>query len=120
RTDERDRLLHEVAEALGALGLDARTEDDALVVDGTRTAPGIVDRAHPTPADLAAIIEGAPGLLPAMVVADRISDAGRTVLRTAGWGWLDRRGHLRMWSPGVRIETALPTGDGDDRRRPPA
>ncbi|MCB1040015.1 MAG: hypothetical protein KDA94_10890 [Acidimicrobiales bacterium] len=121
RTDERARLLQEVADALGALDLDAHAEGDALVVDGSRTVPGIVDRAHPTPADLAAIVDAAPGRLPAMVVADRISAPGRAVLRGAGWGWLDRRGHLRVWAPGVRIEASMPIADGGaHRRRGPA
>ena len=30
------------------------------------------------------------------------------MLRRAGWGWLDRRGHLRMWTSGVRIEAPVP------------
>ncbi len=50
--------------------------------------------------------------LPAVVVADRISEAGRDVLRRAGWGWLDRRGHLRLWASGVRIESPLPGSAG--------
>ena len=54
-----------------------------------------------------------------MLVADRISDAGREVLASAGWSWLDRRGHLRLWVPGVRVETPFPTtedhrGDGSE------
>ena len=65
-------------------------------------------RAHPTPAGLANIVEEAPPRRPAMVVADRISEPGRDVLRRAGWGWLDRRGHLRIWTHGVRIEAPIP------------
>lgn len=42
----------------------------------------------------------------AVVVADRIAERSRQVLREAGWGWLDRRrGHLRLWAPGLRIDT---------------
>jgi len=118
RTKEQEGLLQEIADALTSLDLDANVDDQAVVVDGARIAPHLMDRAHPTPADLAAFVEAAPGRLPAMVVADRISDAGRDVLRRAGWGWLDRRGHLRMWAPGVRIETVL--GSRGSGRRPPA
>jgi hypothetical protein len=104
----------DLVEALTSLGLSAHAEGDVLVVDGQRLVPQVVERAHPTPADLRDLVSGAPNRLPAVVVADRISDAGREVLRSAGWGWLDRRGHLRLWMPGVRIESALPDA-GDDR-----
>ena len=106
----RDGLgaLTEVADAITTLGISAHVEGDVLVADGQRAAPQVVERAHPTPADLRELTTAAPSRLPALVVADRISDAGRQVLRAAGWGWLDRRGHLRLWMPGLRIESALP------------
>ena len=71
----------------------------------------LIGRAHPTPADLTALVRSGGGRGPVVVVADRISDAGRDVLRADGWGWLDRRGHLRLWAPGLRIESPL-AGDG--------
>jgi hypothetical protein len=108
QTQERSELLADVALALGALGLDAQLDGDVLVVDGGRWAPYVVGRAHPTPADLDQLVGRDRARLPAMVVADRISEAGREVLRAAGWGWLDRRGHLRLWAPGLRIEAPLP------------
>jgi hypothetical protein len=108
RTDEQQQLIGDIAEAATALDIDAHVDGEALLVDGNRILPQIVRRAHPTPADLSQLVAAAPGKLPAMVVADRISDAGREVLRRAGWGWLDRRGHLRLWASGVRIESALP------------
>lgn len=45
-----------------------------------------------------------------VLVADRLSSACRARLREAGWGWLDRRGHLRIWAPqdGIRVETDIP------------
>jgi hypothetical protein len=108
RDEERVDLLADLAEALGALGVDARLDGDVLVVDGTRLMPAVVGRAHPTPADLTQMVTEAKGTASAVVVADRISDAGRDVLRAAGWGWLDRRGHVRVWAPGVRLESPLP------------
>ena len=108
RTEDRGALLADVAEALAALHIDARLDGDVLVVDGNRLLPQVVGRAHPTPADLGELVAEAPGRLPALVVADRISDAGRDVLRKAGWGWLDRRGHVRLWASGVRVEAPLP------------
>ena len=111
-------MLAEVVDALSTLDIDARLDGDTLVVDGSRLGTQIVSRAHPTPADLSGLVAATPGRLPAMVVADRISDAGRDVLRTAGWGWFDRRGHLRLWASGLRMESPLPVvGHGRGRSR---
>jgi len=108
QTTQNDDLLREIAEALAAIGVPAERHDGALSVDGNRFVIAMVDRAHPTPAGLAGIVEQAPPRRPAMVIADRISEPGRDVLRRAGWGWLDRRGHLRIWTNGVRIEAPVP------------
>lgn len=120
RTEEQGLLLRDVAEAVEALDIDAHVDGEALVIDGSRFVPGLVARAHPNPADLSQLIAEAPGKVPAVVIADRISDAGRTVLRRAGWGWLDRRGHLRLWAPGVRIESPLPGEAATAGRRGPS
>lgn len=50
-----------------------------------------------------------------IVVADRVVEAARLVLREAGWGWFDRRGHLRINAPGVVIDTTV-TGAGRQER----
>jgi hypothetical protein len=118
QTQEYVTLSREVGDALTTLGLDVREVDGVLTVDGARVALNLVARAHPTPADLRQLVEAAPGHLPAVVVADRISEAGREELRRAGWGWLDRRGHVRVWTPGVRIES-LVEAQGGARRAPP-
>lgn len=46
----------------------------------------------------------------ALVVADRVSASVRDVLRSHGWGWLDRRGHLRIFQPdqALYIDSAVP------------
>jgi hypothetical protein len=105
-------LSREVADGLRALGLDVREVDGILTIDGSRVALHLVTRAHPTPADVQALVETTAGQLPAMLVADRISEPGRAALRQAGWGWLDRRGHLRIWTPGARVEAPLPGAGG--------
>ncbi len=101
-------LIDELAVALQAVGLSCRLDGDALVVDGTRVVPFLVPRAHPTPADLSQLVREHRRRSPAVVVADRISEPGRSVLRDAGWGWLDRRGHVRLWASGARIDSAIP------------
>ncbi len=40
-----------------------------------------------------------------VVVADRVTGEAREVLRAAGWGWLDLRGHLHIAAPGLFIDT---------------
>jgi len=114
---DQSELLDELVVALADLGVPVRTDGDALVVDGVRTTPTLVARAHPTPADLAQVLHDHRGQLPALVVADRVSTAGRAVLRDAGWGWLDRRGDLRLWTTGIRIEAAVP-GERTARAKP--
>ncbi len=101
-------LIDELAVALQAVGLSCRLDGDALVVDGTRVVPFLVPRAHPTPADLSQLVREHRRRSPAVVVADRISEPGRSVLRAAGWGWRDRRGHVRLWASGARIDSAIP------------
>lgn len=101
-------LISEVEQAATTLGLSAdivREQDDGtmanLRIDGTALTLPLIERAHPNPADIGLLVEDSK---PAIVVADRISEAGREVLRRHGWGWLDRRGHLRIWQPGLRID----------------
>lgn len=114
-TEAAREAARELVDALTSLSIDATTRDDALVVDGNRLALAVDVRAHPTPAELAQLVATASAR-PAVVIADRISGPGRDVLRSAGWGWLDRRGHVRIWAPGVRVESPLP----EDGSRPPA
>lgn len=102
-----DEVLAEVAAAAVALDVPAEVVDGALEIDGRIVRPEVLARAHPSPAELAALV-AIDGPRTGMVVADRISEAGREVLRAAGWGWLDRRGHLRLWATGTRIDSPLP------------
>lgn len=108
-TQEHGELLAELVDALAALRLNARAEDGSLLVDGDRHAVLLVARAHPTPADLFDLVRTGGAAAPVVILADRISDAGREVLRSHGWGWLDRRGHVRIWTPGLHIDSAVPT-----------
>lgn len=106
-------LLSELADALQAAGIPATVGDGGLAVDGLSFDLPVIERAHPNPAELADLVRRVER--PSVLVADRISDAGRDVLREGGWSWLDRRGHLRLWRPGTRIEAAIATGAAPDR-----
>jgi hypothetical protein len=43
-----------------------------------------------------------------VLVADRVTREAREMLRAAGWGWLDLRGHLHIAGPGLFIDTDVP------------
>ncbi len=105
--------------AAEALGIDAHVKAGAAGGDVVVAAPGgrtiyfVV-----TSASLVTEVS-APGQLrqwssllmaevPGVVVADRITADGRDVLRRAGWGWLDLRGHLRLVGPGLLIDSDVP------------
>ena len=47
-----------------------------------------------------------------IVDAEAVGEA----LRRAGWGWLDRRGHLRVWTAGLRVESPIGMADGASLR----
>jgi hypothetical protein len=112
----RTPLGRELIDALRAAGLEVTTPRGRVTVDGVAVEIDVVERSHPHPGELTALVgEHGEPTAGAMLVADRISAAGRDVLRTAGWSWLDRRGHLRIWVPGVRVETDVALGGGDAR-----
>lgn len=51
-------------------------------------------------------------------MADRITEAARSILKEAGWGWLDLRGHLHLSAPGIFVHAEIepantPAMDGD-------
>ena len=42
-----------------------------------------------------------------VLVADRLTSFDKELLVEAGWGYLDRRGHIRLWLDRVRIDTRI-------------
>lgn len=108
--------LDELADALLSLGLDARIDDQQLLVDGNRLAVVVSEHSHPSPAELARLVTTPSDRGIDVVIADRISEAGRDVLRNAGWGWLDRRGHVRVWTIGLRVESPMAAAEPPPRR----
>jgi len=105
-----------LAAALTVVGASVETPgrpsaDTVLVRPGPAAAAVAVrvrSTAFADPVRVGALIReaGAVGR-PTVLVADRIPDPSRTLLRRAGWGWLDRRGHLRLQAPGLIIDTAV-------------
>jgi hypothetical protein len=111
--DRAAALAAELREALAALGMVVGGEGIDVRADGAAIDLPILERAHPHPGEVAELVAAGGG--PALLVADRLSDSARQVLRDAGWSWLDRRGHTGVWVPGLRV--AAPIGLGGDRAR---
>ena len=109
------QALEDLAAALRAVG--ARVEEvgrpapDRLLARPGPGAPAVAIRAvgasRADPVHVAPLLRGNRG--PATVlVADLVPDQTRQLLREAGWGWLDRRGQLRVLAPGLLVDTAVP------------
>lgn len=112
-----NELAGELTAALGDVGLVATV--DPLVTVGDRLgavrveADGrsnellVATRADLRPVHADELVDDAAGRV-GLVIADRVAERSRQTLRERGWGWLDRRrGHLRLWVPGLRIDTAV-------------
>lgn len=52
-----------------------------------------------------------------LVVGDLVTSAARDSLRSAGWGWLDRRGQLVLRADGIHIDAQIPPDDRQIERR---
>ena len=114
-----DQLTHEAVDALGAAleTVEIELSDswpggsfDAIadvVVDNRSFTIAVEHRAYCTGQTAHELIakaghqtlEGLP-----MVVADRMTAEARTLLTDAGWSWFDRRGHLHLRWPAVRVD----------------
>lgn len=53
-----------------------------------------------------------------VLVADQLDPGVRKTLKDAGWGWLDRSGHLRLLAGGVQIDRSIPSLIGPDPSPP--
>jgi hypothetical protein len=104
----------DVADVLGALDLGvtatAQGGQVALTLSGRRRIDlDVVALAAPRPADVDRLVAGrAPTASTPILVADRLVPRVREQLSKAGWGWLDRRGHLRLVVDTLVIDTDLP------------
>lgn len=106
-------LARELADALSALGVRVGVHQNHIVADGQPLTLPLLERAHPHPGVVAEMVDNQGSA--ALLVADRLSQSARQVLRDAGWSWLDRRGHLRIWVPGLRVDAPIGLGSSDGR-----
>jgi hypothetical protein len=118
-------LASELREALADLSVPATVEvgdvradgpgELLLTLDGRTIIAAVTTRADLRPAqakelpavrDPAEPAEGVPDA--GLVFADRLSESARVTLKERNWGWLDRRrGQLRLWAPGLRVEAPI-------------
>jgi hypothetical protein len=104
--------VEDLAAALGAAGLRIeRAGKRSLKVrfDDARVDLDVFPAAYATGARADQLIDEphAAGPVP-MLVADRVTAEAKDRLADAGWGWFDRRGHLRLRSPGLLVDTNVP------------
>lgn len=111
---------HAVADLIDSLAslrrpVHARRQDrqgvDLLLTsaDGSEIAIEVTALSRVTPEDADRIVRQhheANGIR--LVVADQVTPAARDLLAGAGWGWLDRRGHLSLAAPAILIDTDVP------------
>lgn len=108
--------LRELRAALDAFDVSASESKDesgrpqlALSWDDRRVTVAVTRASQVTGMRARELVEGAPAGLVA-VVADRITADARLLLNTAGWSWLDLRGHLHLRGGGLLIDTTVEPG----------
>lgn len=111
----RALAIEDLAAALTAAGLSVeRAGRRALKIrlDDARCDVDVIPVAYATRARADELLadEHPPGRV-SVVVADRITADARDRLTEGGWGWFDRRGHLRLRSPGLLVDTAVPVSE---------
>lgn len=115
--------VEDLEAAVGRLGLTvahgqgplSASSPDLVVDVGASVVPVVVVAlAAPTPTTAAGVVGSTRtkrGQLP-VLVSDRVSEGVRELLRGAGWGWLDRRGHMRLWGGGLFVDMSFTPPDG--------
>jgi hypothetical protein len=133
RTSERSRrsdadAVDDLIAALACLGVEATADTEpeedqhadlaVRVPDGSRVLVDVKALAGPSPSDVAQLVARVRSDHTPVLVADRLVPASRQELNEAGWGWLDRRGHLRLRSGTLIVDADLPTVNAStDRSR---
>lgn len=112
RAFERD-AAEALIDALHQLGVEARRVDggaEDLLVEAGGAIFIVEVKAVVTAADGARLVQVAANREQAtVVVADRIAEAAKQLLRQAGVGFYDRRGELRILRPPIVIDVVVPS-----------
>ena len=124
-TELQELAVDQVAEILTDLGLRAeRTADPdhlEVTVDDRTAVLRVESVAYATRDRVGSLLRQpvATNTTP-IVVADRITAAARDLLTTAGWSWVDRRGHVRLRMPGVVIDRDIDSAHRRPTKSAPA
>jgi len=116
-----------LAQALRSRGLDVRPAmkpgcDLDATVDGIELSIEARTASVITPEAVARMVTNADQRRTAVAhvaVGDLITAQAKEALRTAGWGWLDRRGHLVLRAKGVHIDVDVPPDQRSTVNAPP-
>ncbi|MCP4309345.1 MAG: hypothetical protein GY788_31625 [bacterium] len=107
-----------LVEALQRAGIAVSSDNEALDFDGHAIAVTPLERSHPTPSELRGMeFEDQDTLV--VIIADRLSATSKDWLRLNGVGWLDRRGHVRLWGRGIYVDVHFEPSDVQMERRAP-
>lgn len=98
--------VREVVDALERAGIAASTRDGQLLVDDVTTPVEVKRMAVVTLAAARGLNPPRKGVA-GVVIADRVSKEARSELAEKRWGWVDRRGHVRVWTPGLRVTSGF-------------
>jgi hypothetical protein len=88
--------------------VDDGTADLVIRLDGEDRPVVVEVRRSPSPAGIRQVVtryrdDPAHHVL----VADRLTSMDKEMLEQAGWGYLDRRGHVRLWLDRVRVDARI-------------
>lgn len=99
-------LGHQVAESPHSAGGDLVVTVDGIEVPVEIRAASVVT--PETVIRVLAAVAKRRTKIAHVVVGDLITGPAREALRDAGWGWLDRRGHVLLRGKGVHIDADVP------------
>jgi len=114
---QADHAFRRAVSSLGHKAVSAPDDagwDLAVAVDGLEVHVALHAASVITPEGAARMIASADRrrtTVAHVVVGDLITSAAKDALRAAGWGWLDRRGHLVLRAKGVHIDAEVPRDD---------
>lgn len=128
KADLESQAIQGVLRALLTLGheavetLDDTGSDLTATVDGIEVPVEIMAASVITPETVARMVAAADTRskpVARVAVGDLITGPAQKLLRDAGWGWLDRRGHLTLRVKGVHIDADVPVDERPSAGAPP-
>ena len=108
----------ELAAVLAELGFDVEAASDSERADLVLPGPVMLDVKTSARPSLSWLrrrvrVQTDDSVLP-VLVADHLDPGLRRELEAAGWGWLDRSGHLRLVRGGLQVDRRIPSLVGPD------